>query len=128
MDFSLYGHQIVCHEIKGYNAASSHNDVDGDPVPVPHFGLALSVQEFHDFAQQVEGSGVRFVIKPHLRFEGAQAVAAGLASAPQAVHFWLQSGPACRPMPPCSRLDKRLLSATDQPGHDLHMHLTLHCG
>ncbi|KAK9813730.1 hypothetical protein WJX73_005518 [Symbiochloris irregularis] len=70
VDFSLFGHQIVCHEVKGYNAASSHNDVDGDPVPVPHFGLALSVPQFQSFADQIEESGISFIIKPHLRFEG----------------------------------------------------------
>lgn len=69
----MFGHQIVCHEVTGYNAASSHNDVDGDPVPVPHFGLALSVQQFHSFADQVDESGIKFIIKPHLRFEGEPA-------------------------------------------------------
>lgn len=56
--------------MKGYNAASSHNDVDGDPVPVPHFGLALSVPQFHSFAEQLKAAGIEFIIKPHLRFEG----------------------------------------------------------
>ena len=79
VDFSLFGHQLVCHQVKGYSAASSHNAVDGDPVPVPHFGLALSVPQFHDFAQQLENSGIDFIIKPHLRFEGKQCCAMLLA-------------------------------------------------
>ena len=70
VDYSLYGHQIVCHEIKGYNAAASHNAVDGDPVPVPHFGMALKVDQFHALADRVAKSGIKFVIEPHLRFEG----------------------------------------------------------
>jgi len=37
--------QIVCHEVKGYEAAKSANAVDGDAVPVPHFGLVLSVPQ-----------------------------------------------------------------------------------
>lgn len=74
VDYSLFGHQIVCHEIKGYNAASIHNAVDGDPVPVPHFGLALTVEQFHSLAEQVESSGVEFVLKPHLRFKGNLAL------------------------------------------------------
>eukprot|EP00191_Tetraselmis_sp_GSL018_P021567 CAMPEP_0177578062 /NCGR_PEP_ID=MMETSP0419_2-20121207/127_1 /TAXON_ID=582737 /ORGANISM="Tetraselmis sp., Strain GSL018" /LENGTH=150 /DNA_ID=CAMNT_0019066439 /DNA_START=104 /DNA_END=557 /DNA_ORIENTATION=- len=48
VDFNLYGHQIVCHVIPNYNAASSQNSVDGDPVPVPHFGLAMSEVQFQE--------------------------------------------------------------------------------
>ena len=71
MDYNLFGHQIVCHQIKGYNARATANAVDGDPVPVPHFGLALSVQQFHDLADRVKQADVKFVIQPHLRFEGS---------------------------------------------------------
>ncbi|DBA82620.1 TPA: hypothetical protein ACH3X1_006868 [Trebouxia sp. C0004] len=70
VDYNLFGHQIVCHQVKGYNANASANAVDGDPVPVPHFGLALSVQQFHDLAERVKQADVQFVIQPHLRFKG----------------------------------------------------------
>ena len=70
VDYSLFGHQIVCHEVKGYNAASIHNAVDGDPVPVPHFGMALTTEQFHGLAEKVKASGIDFVLEPHLRFEG----------------------------------------------------------
>ena len=70
VDYSLFGHQIVCHEVKGYNAASIHNAVDGDPVPVPHFGMALTTEQFHGLADKVKSSGIEFVLEPHLRFEG----------------------------------------------------------
>ena len=73
VDYNLFGHQIVCHQVNGYNASATANAVDGDPVPVPHFGLALSVQQFHDLADRVKQAGVKFVIQPHLRFEGAQS-------------------------------------------------------
>ena len=45
------------------------NAVDGDPVPVPHYGLALSVDQFHDLADRVSDA-VSFEIEPHVRFEG----------------------------------------------------------
>ena len=70
VDYSLFGHQIVCHEVKGYNAASIHNAVDGDPVPVPHFGLALTTEQFHSLADRIKKAGLDFVLEPHLRFEG----------------------------------------------------------
>jgi len=44
--------------------------VDGDPVPVPHFGAVLSIACFHDLAARVRDAGVKFQIEPHLRFEG----------------------------------------------------------
>lgn len=70
VDYSLYGHQIVCHHVEGYEASKSANAVDGDAVPVPHFGLALSVPQFHELAERVANAGIKFVIEPHLRFEG----------------------------------------------------------
>ena len=70
VDYSLFGHQIVCHEVKGYNATSIHNAVDGDPVPVSHFGMALTTEQFQGLADQVKSSGIEFVLEPHLRFEG----------------------------------------------------------
>ena len=70
VDFSLYGHQIVAHLVVGYEAARNANAVDGDPVPVPHFGLALSVDQFHILAERLRQKGVSFAIEPHLRFHG----------------------------------------------------------
>mmetsp|Transcript_33231 Transcript_33231/g.94155 ORF Transcript_33231/g.94155 Transcript_33231/m.94155 type:complete len:244 (-) Transcript_33231:45-776(-) len=70
VDFSLYGHQLVCHQVDGYSASGSQNAVDGDPVPVPHFGLAMTKEQLHELAGRLEAAGVTFVIKPHLRFQG----------------------------------------------------------
>jgi uncharacterized protein len=63
----------VAHVVPGYNASKTNNAVDGDPVPVPHFGAALSVEEFHSLASRIKGAGVSFVIEPHLRFEGKES-------------------------------------------------------
>lgn len=71
IDYNLFGHQIVCHHVKGYNASATANAVDGDPVPVPHFGLALTVPQFEALADRVKKANVQFVIQPHLRFQGS---------------------------------------------------------
>uniref|UniRef100_A0A6S8IA82 Glyoxalase/fosfomycin resistance/dioxygenase domain-containing protein n=1 Tax=Dunaliella tertiolecta TaxID=3047 RepID=A0A6S8IA82_DUNTE len=72
VDFNLYGHQIVAHYVADYNASATANQVDGDPVPVPHFGVVLSVEQFHALANKLKAlPGFQFVIHPHLRFEGA---------------------------------------------------------
>ena len=70
-DYSLSGHQIVCHFAgSNYRCQDYYNPVDGDEVPVPHMGLALTVEEFHKLAERVSKAGVKFIIEPHLRFEG----------------------------------------------------------
>jgi extradiol dioxygenase family protein len=70
-DFSLHGHQIVCHWVgNDYRCQDYYNPVDGDEVPVPHAGLALTVEQFHALADKLKAAGVEFIIEPHLRFQG----------------------------------------------------------
>lgn len=47
--------------------------MDGDPVPVPHFGCALTVQQFHDLASRLKDHKLQFIIHPHLRFQGTSS-------------------------------------------------------
>ena len=70
-DLDFYGHQIVAHRVEGYAARVTQNAVDGDAVPVPHFGAALSLAQFHALADKVRAAGVEFEIEPHVRFQGA---------------------------------------------------------
>lgn len=70
VDINFFGHQLVCHRVEGYQASSSANQVDGDPVPVPHFGTVLSIDDFKGFAEKLKSAGIKFVIEPHLRFVG----------------------------------------------------------
>jgi uncharacterized protein len=69
VDWDFRGHQIVTH-LAPSRADQSHNPVDGHDVPVPHFGLILPIDDFHQLAQQLRAAGTRFVIEPYVRFEG----------------------------------------------------------
>jgi extradiol dioxygenase family protein len=69
VDWNLHGHQLVTH-LAPAAPARAHNPVDGHDVPVPHFGLLLSVPEFRRLADRLRDSGTAFVIEPYLRFEG----------------------------------------------------------
>lgn len=69
VDFDLYGHQIVAHLVERGSSRAT-NPVDGDDVPVPHFGLLLSPADWRELAARLRGAGVRFVIEPHTRFAG----------------------------------------------------------
>ncbi|HEX2774271.1 MAG TPA: VOC family protein [Micromonosporaceae bacterium] len=71
VDWNFSGHQLVTHVVDTHrpdDAAS--NPVDGHDVPVPHFGLLLSVEAFHELAERLRAGGVAFVIEPYLRFAG----------------------------------------------------------
>jgi len=73
VDFNLFGHQIVAHLVHrrdSKGAGSVHNPVDGHDVPVPHFGVVLTPEDWSALAQRVRAAGVVFGIEPHTRFAG----------------------------------------------------------
>ena len=71
IDFNLFGHQIVAH-LKPRSAApdTHHNPVDGHDVPVPHFGVVLSMDEWERLAERLRSAGIHFIIEPYIRFKG----------------------------------------------------------
>ncbi len=69
IDWNLHGHQIVTHLAPG-RVAPVHNPVDGHDVPVPHFGLILTVPDFHKLSDRLRAAGTEFVIEPYVRFAG----------------------------------------------------------
>ncbi|MGI8802527.1 MAG: VOC family protein [Solirubrobacteraceae bacterium] len=68
VDWDLRGHQLVTHLATTRREVAS-NPVDGHDVPVPHFGLILSVADFHALAERLRTAGCEFVIAPYVRFE-----------------------------------------------------------
>jgi extradiol dioxygenase family protein len=69
IDFDLYGHQIVAHHVARAGDAGS-NPVDGHDVPVPHFGVVLTMADWQALADRLEAAGTQFGIAPHIRFQG----------------------------------------------------------
>jgi hypothetical protein len=70
VDFDFFGHQIVAHLSADADAAKAHNVVDGEDVPVRHFGVILSMDDWRKLAHRLTGAKVPFVIRPDIRFEG----------------------------------------------------------
>lgn len=70
IDFDFYGHQIVAHLVADRTAIIGHNPVDAHDVPVPHFGVILTVAQWQALADRLRQAGVRFVIEPCIRFKG----------------------------------------------------------
>ena len=70
VDFDLEGHQIVAHLSPADCVPAGRNPVDGDGVPVRHFGLVLPWDRWEALAARLRGAGVEFLLEPRSRFEG----------------------------------------------------------
>jgi extradiol dioxygenase family protein len=71
VDFDFFGHQLVAHlDHEGGAGRPIHNAVDGKSVPVPHFGVVLEWDHWHELAGRLRAAGVRFGIEPGIRFQG----------------------------------------------------------
>ena len=71
IDFDLYGHQIVAHLDPAASARGPvRSSVDGQDVPVPHFGVILDRPDWDALAARLESAGTDFMIAPHVRFAG----------------------------------------------------------
>ena len=70
VDFDFYGHQIVAHKVDGSAMSDATSLVDGENVPVRHFGAVLDMPAWHALAARLEAAQTRFVIEPYVRFKG----------------------------------------------------------
>lgn len=70
VDFDFFGHQLVAHRKPAPAEVPHHNPVDGHEVPIPHFGVVLTMDDWKALRDRLRQAGVRFVIEPYLRFEG----------------------------------------------------------
>lgn len=69
IDFDFYGHQIVAH-LGGAAGDRSANAVDGHDVPVPHFGVVLTMPQWQALAERLRAGDVAFEMEPTVRFKG----------------------------------------------------------
>jgi extradiol dioxygenase family protein len=73
VDFDFHGHQIVAHlsrPVADVDGSEATNPVDGEDVPVRHFGVILTPPDWRRLAERLEAAGVDFVIAPQIRFRG----------------------------------------------------------
>ncbi|MDX1526335.1 MAG: VOC family protein [Pseudidiomarina maritima] len=70
VDWDFFGHQLVTHLAPERAGVAHHNPVDGHEVPVPHFGVVLTMPQWQQLAEQVTAAGIKFLIEPHIRFAG----------------------------------------------------------
>lgn len=73
VDFELFGHQLSAHLRADWQGAgrACAGGVDGDAVPIPHFGVVLTMAQWHTLRQRLEAAdGIDWVLKPKVRFLG----------------------------------------------------------
>ena len=69
IDFNFFGHQLVTHLDKNMQISDSTNTVDGDRVPLPHFGIILKKKDWDTLAHHLSSSNIDFIIEPRTRFK-----------------------------------------------------------
>lgn len=70
IDFDFYGHQIVAHLAPDEVGHRQTSAVDGEDVPVRHFGVILDLGTWGVLADRLKAAGTTFIIEPQVRFQG----------------------------------------------------------
>ncbi len=70
VDFNFFGHQLVAHLAPGEVGCKANSSVDGHAVPAKHFGVILTMDQWHALADRLKAAGTQFVIEPYIRFKG----------------------------------------------------------
>ena len=70
IDWNFFGHQVVTHLVADMPSAPVSNAVDNHAVPVPHFGVVLTLEDWQVLADKLKAHNVKFVIEPYTRFKG----------------------------------------------------------
>ena len=69
IDFDMFGHQVVAHLVDQADHPST-NSVDGDDVPASHFGVILTMDQWHLLKDRLISHNIDFIIEPKIRFKG----------------------------------------------------------
>jgi len=70
VDFDFFGHQIVAHKVSAVGMTDATSLVDGEQVPVRHFGIVTDLATWQTLADRFKAAGTKFVIEPYTRFKG----------------------------------------------------------
>ena len=69
IDFNLYGHQVVAHLSPKDCMNTKTNPVDGDSIPVRHFGVILPWADWEELCKILISRNIEFLIEPRIRFK-----------------------------------------------------------
>lgn len=89
VDLNFFGHQLVLHLDKKKNK-TSFNSVDNKEIPIPHYGVILSWDDWHQLALKTKDQNIDFLVEPYIRFKdlpGEQATMFFLDPSGNALEF-----------------------------------------
>jgi extradiol dioxygenase family protein len=89
VDLNFFGHQLVLHLDKKKNK-TSFNSVDNKEIPIPHYGVILSWDDWHKLAHKTKDQNIDFLVEPYIRFKdlpGEQATMFFLDPSGNALEF-----------------------------------------
>ena len=69
VDFDFYDHQISLHLGQPFKTERTGH-VGNVLVPMPHFGLVLTLPDWQAMAQRLTDAGTSFVLAPQVRYAG----------------------------------------------------------
>ena len=69
VDFNFFGNQLSLHVGEVVKRSKANSEVDNISVPMPHFGCVLEWNSFHDLADKLQSSGIKFIVEPNVRFK-----------------------------------------------------------
>jgi len=70
IDFNFFGHQLSAHVKPEELSQAKANQVDGKKVPVRHFGVVLTWEDWHTLSDKLKENQLHFIIEPYIRFKG----------------------------------------------------------
>ncbi|MEQ8926542.1 MAG: VOC family protein [Fulvivirga sp.] len=70
IDFDFFGHQVVAHLKPEEVSKNNTNSVDGEDVPVRHFGVILHWEDWEALSEKLKSKNIKFIIQPQIRFKG----------------------------------------------------------
>lgn len=70
LEYDLMGHQLVAHLEPAMKQAATGDALDERHLPVPHFGVVLTMEQWRGMVERIRGTGHPFAIEPAVRFGG----------------------------------------------------------
>ena len=70
MDFDFFGNQISAHVSNNSVTELATSMVDDIEVPLRHFGVILSLDDWKKLAEKLKVAGIEFVMEPQIRYKG----------------------------------------------------------
>lgn len=71
IDFNMFGHQVVAHLTSTPDDVYT-NIVDGENIPIRHFGVILDFSQWDNLKEHLKNKKVSFLINPSIRFKGSK--------------------------------------------------------